>query len=281
MVRNTRYSIHLSNSLYYLGRPCNPEGEFLPDNTPATWEDRDCHDFRPFDSRTSFKLADLLYQKVQMSEANINELLEILAEWAGSLDADADPPFADAKDMYSKIDACHLGDIPWQSFRVSYDGNVKEDDAPWKSKTYDVWFRDPRELLKAQLGNREFANHMDFAPKEVINRKTGARCYQDLMSGQWAWRQADILAEDPNNHGATFCPVILGSDKTTVSVATGQNDYYPLYMSNGLIHNNIRRSHRNGVSLVGLLAIPKSISDVKLHLISTDKLSLSRQRTCW
>ena len=62
----------------------------------------------------------------------------------------------------------------------------------------------------------------------------------------------------PGTNGATFIPVILGSDKTTVSVTTGQNDYYPLYMSNGLIHNNFRRAHRNAVSLIGFLAIPKS-----------------------
>ncbi|KDR77955.1 hypothetical protein GALMADRAFT_94455 [Galerina marginata CBS 339.88] len=78
------------------------------------------------------------------------------------------------------------------------------------------------------------------------------------MSGDWAWRQADKIAEDPQNHGATFCPIILGSDKTTVSVATGQNDYYPLYMSNGLVHNNVRRAHRNALTLIAFLAIPKT-----------------------
>ena len=68
----------------------------------------------------------------------------------------------------------------------------------------------------------------------------------------------DIIAQDVQNHGIVFCPIILGSDKTTVSVATGQNEYYPLYMSNGLIHNNVRQGHRNGVALIALLAIPKS-----------------------
>ena len=53
-------------------------------------------------------------------------------------------------------------------------------------------------------------------------------------------------------------PIILGSDKTTVSVATGQNEYYPLYISIGSIHNNIRRAHRGAVALIAFLAIPKS-----------------------
>jgi len=59
-------------------------------------------------------------------------------------------------------------------------------------------------------------------------------------------------------HGSMFVPVILGSDKTTVSVATGNNEYYPLYASIGNIHNNVRRAHRNSVVLIAFLAIPKS-----------------------
>ena len=55
-----------------------------------------------------------------------------------------------------------------------------------------------------------------------------------------------------------FVPIILGSDKTTVSVRTGNNKYWPLYLSIGNIHNNVRRAHRNGVVLLGFLAIPKS-----------------------
>lgn len=54
-----------------------------------------------------------------------------------------------------------------------------------------------------------------------------------------------------------FVPVILGSDKTTVSVATGQNDFYPLYLSIGNIQNNVRRAHRNALVVIGFLAIPK------------------------
>lgn len=51
--------------------------------------------------------------------------------------------------------------------------------------------------------------------------------------------------------------LLLGSDKTTVSVATGQNDYYPLYLSIGNITNRVRRAHEDGVVVIGFLAIPK------------------------
>ena len=53
-------------------------------------------------------------------------------------------------------------------------------------------------------------------------------------------------------------PVILGSDKTTTSVATGDNEYYPLYLSIGNVHNNVRRAHRDAVEVIGFLSVAKS-----------------------
>ncbi|KAF8262289.1 hypothetical protein EI94DRAFT_1704901 [Lactarius quietus] len=46
-----------------------------------------------------------------------------------------------------------------------------------------------------------------------------------------AWDQADEIAKEEATHGAMFAPVVLGSDKTMVSMAAGQNDFYPLYAS--------------------------------------------------
>jgi hypothetical protein len=69
----------------------------------------------------------------------------------------------------------------------------------------------------------------------------------------------DIISEDPTTHGTLLVPIILGSDKTTVSVATGHIEYWPLYASIGNIHNNIRRAHGSGLVLVGFLSIPKSL----------------------
>jgi len=67
-----------------------------------------------------------------------------------------------------------------------------------------------------------------------------------------------IAKDHADVHGTMLVPIILGSDKTTVSVATGQHDYYPLYLSIGNIHNNTRQAHQNAVVLLAFLAIPKS-----------------------
>jgi hypothetical protein len=67
-----------------------------------------------------------------------------------------------------------------------------------------------------------------------------------------------IALQNPDTAGSMFVPIVMGSDKTTVSVATGHNEYWPLYGSIGNVHNNIRRAHGNGLVLIGFLAIPKS-----------------------
>lgn len=68
-----------------------------------------------------------------------------------------------------------------------------------------------------------------------------------------------MIAADVNTHGAAFVPVWKGSDKMTVSVGTGHVEFYPLYAGIGNVHNNVWRAHHNTISLVGFLAIPKSM----------------------
>jgi hypothetical protein len=149
-----------------VGLPCDMDGNFLPENSPpAPWEDRSPDDFSHFQDRALFELADLLYRRDQMSASNINDLLEV---WAATLSSHQDPPFANKQALYDTIDSIELGDAPWKSFSVSFNGDLNEGDTTsWKHAKYDVWYRDPRTVLHNQLGNQNFALEMDFAPKEV------------------------------------------------------------------------------------------------------------------
>jgi hypothetical protein len=52
-------------------------------------------------------------------------------------------------------------------------------------------------------------------------------------------------------------PVVAGSDKTTVSTASGQQEYHPVYASPGNVLNTARRGHGNAVLPVAFLPIPK------------------------
>ena len=228
------------------------------------------HHWTPFESRSQFEFADFLYRKAQLSAGKIDALTDILAVMYG----EQEPPFQSHREMYRTIDSISLGDAPWQSFAVKYAGPLPENPPTWMTAKYDIWHRDPLTVLESQIGNPDFAGCIDYAPK-VVTDKAGEQEVGDLMSGQWAWDQCvrislfllppfhspdgqETIAQDPETHGATFTPIVLGSDKTTVSIGTGDTAFYPLYISLGNVHNNVRRAHRNAVGLLAFLAIPKS-----------------------
>jgi hypothetical protein len=74
-----------------------------------------------------------------------------------------------------------------------------------------------------------------------------------------------------------FVPVIAGSDKTTVSVATGHQEYHPVYMSPGILTNTARRARGNAFLPVAFLPIPKSIIfDLLSH---PNPINITPQRT--
>ena len=72
--------------------------------------------------------------------------------------------------------------------------------------------------------------------------------------------QDEIITTIPNAKGAMYCPIILGSDKTMVSVATGHVEYHPLYLSIGNPYNTVWCAHHNAVIPIAFLAIPKCMS---------------------
>ncbi|KAF7796680.1 hypothetical protein EIP86_007863 [Pleurotus ostreatoroseus] len=251
---------HVEFHPYLDGIPCDEAGNDLPAGSPPPPPSAHPKEYTPFSDRPEFELADFFFRKVQMSASRIDELMQL---WASTLPPGFRPPFADSGDLYNAIDSIGVGEVPWQCFVVTYTGPRPAENVPaWMDAEFEVWFRCPRAILRNQIGNPDFAQEMDYAPKQVYDGNN-KRQYKDFMSGNWVWRQANKVAQNPAMHGAVYCPVVAGSDKTTVSVATGQNEYYPLYVSNGLVHNTVRRAHRNAVTLCAFLAIPKTDREYK------------------
>ncbi|PSS37092.1 hypothetical protein PHLCEN_2v1058 [Hermanssonia centrifuga] len=236
--------------------PCDPNGNPVPIDTPPTPPNAPNDDWKPFSSRIAFKLGEFLYKEEQMLQRKINKLFEL---WTASLlEHGGTPPFTSQQHMYETIDAITVGDVPWKTFSVKYSGEVPDGTTPsWMLSEYEIHFRDPHLLAQQHLSNPGFKDGFDPIPRRDFDSK-GGRVYNDFMSGSWSWKQADALAQDPKNLGAMIVPLIFGSDKTTVSVATGQNDYYPLYMSTGVITNAYRRAHCDSVVPIAFLATPKS-----------------------
>ena len=138
-----------------------------------------------------------------MPGTEIDELMQI---WVNTLPEGQDPPFADHKELYDTIDATILGDAPWQSFSITYAGDLPVHGSipPWMLSEYDIWFRDPKVVLQNQLANPDFKGEFDYAPYQTFNDK-GEREWKDLMSANWSYEQAvrtfySILYFPTNQH---------------------------------------------------------------------------------
>lgn len=170
------------------GTPCDHHGNFLPPETPPTPPPpKSNDDWTPFASREGFELAEILYLKAHLSQSTINQLLDI---WSATLIPHDDlPPITSHQDLHTQIDAIRLGNIPWRSYTARYQwlcpnaGPVPE----WMNAEYQLWYRDPRQVIHKILANPEFVSNVDYAPHRDF--QDGKRQYCDFMSGDWAWGQ--------------------------------------------------------------------------------------------
>jgi hypothetical protein len=92
--------------------------------------------------------------------------------------------------------------VPWKSFSNFYtDDNgqkaTDENTESWKRKEYDVWYRDPLEVIRNLVDNTALEGEFDYVPfreyqpkeeSDDINDKE--RVFRNYMSGNFAWEQA-------------------------------------------------------------------------------------------
>jgi hypothetical protein len=102
-------------------------------------------------------------------------------------------PFDNDKEMKQRIDEIHLEEMPWKAYSVKYTGEAPLLKTPtWMKKAYEVWYRDPRQIVHNILANEDFDGEFDYTPFREM--KDGKREWSDFMSGNWAWNQAVNLS---------------------------------------------------------------------------------------
>lgn len=120
-----------------------------------------------------------------MPQSHVNELLQVFA--AHTLSKGGSPPLSSNQEMLDIIDSITIGDVPWQSFSLSYNGDRPDQNPPaWMDQTHDCWFRDPRKLLHKMLERADFEHEFDHAAYQEFDQN-GHRRYKDFYSGNWVW----------------------------------------------------------------------------------------------
>jgi len=183
---------------FFEARPCDIDGIFEEQgaNAPTPFPERNNHDWSPFDSRSQFEFADLLYSKAELSSAETNRLLEIWQAWSLESEGHTDAPFKSHRDLLATVDAITYAEASanWKSFSVSYDGEVPEDNPPkWMTDEYAVYYRDPHEVVQNMLADADFADEFDYVPYREY-KGAGNRIYGNYMSGDLANKYAVCIS---------------------------------------------------------------------------------------
>lgn len=168
------------------GTPCDAAGDAITSHVTTGNEPNAEDPWMPYRSQLEFELAEFLFTTTRMPQVQIKRLLEL---WASSLAPHGgQPPFASVNDLLNTIDATAVGDSPWMSSKVRYNGILPDDPPSWMNEEFDVWYRDPLTVIKSILSNPDFAPDFDTTPyREYLGN---VRRWGDFMSGTWAWEEA-------------------------------------------------------------------------------------------
>lgn len=161
-----------------------------PDTQPNPPLPKDAGTWHPFKSRSHFELADFMFRRNEMAGEQIEDLMHILA----SLDSEGQPPFAGRDEVYASIDKI-AEEEEWSSLTLWHtdvdavaEGGDTSTLPSWKQAKYDLWLRDSKKVVQAQLSNPEVKDYIDYAPRQVFGNKH-QRVWSDFMTGNWAWEQ--------------------------------------------------------------------------------------------
>ncbi|KIJ59743.1 hypothetical protein HYDPIDRAFT_32958 [Hydnomerulius pinastri MD-312] len=210
------------------------------------WMDRDVHAndreenvYFPFASASEWELANWLSSSA-LSQNEINQYLRL------QRNIDQPVSFNTAKDLRARIEG--LPEVPrWRCQEIKI-GSYKT-----KSPLMLYW-RDGLEVIKYLFSNPVFAQCIDLTPyREYEGRE---RVYGEFMSADLAW---EIQSELPEGH--SFLGVIGASDKTPLTIGTGNKEMHPLLLSIANIHAGVRmKATSHSFALAAYLPIPKFLN---------------------
>ncbi|THX68147.1 hypothetical protein D6D04_10664 [Aureobasidium pullulans] len=145
-----------------------------------------------------------------------------------------------------------MADIgPWVSKSIT----VPSETSATGSATYQIRYRDPMRAVRFFLGHAGFRDDLCYAPYRAWSDKEHTcRRYTDMPSGDWWWNMQETLNQEPETAGATIVPLIVASDKTKLTLQSGDLQAHAVYLSIGNLKAKARHSNeRPGSILLALL----------------------------
>ncbi|KAG1727147.1 hypothetical protein EDD22DRAFT_982766 [Suillus occidentalis] len=153
----------------------------------------------------------------------------------------------------------------WQLKRIQVKGNSEQAEC----EDLELWLRNPVDCIHELMANPEFDGKVSYSPERVFVDVEGTtRQYDKMWTGEWWWETQGRLPE-----GAVIAPIILTSDKTSLSQFQGDQEVWPVYLTLGNISKDVRRQPlKHAAVLIAYLPM------TKLECFSQEMRSLERYR---
>ncbi|KZT36316.1 hypothetical protein SISSUDRAFT_965712, partial [Sistotremastrum suecicum HHB10207 ss-3] len=200
----------------------------------------------PFQNEGHWDMAKWLVNS-GVSQNKINSFLKL------PIVQDMKFPFTNANGLFKVIDSLPKGP-EWTTLDIKVRGDRLTDEGVPEVETVELYLRNVVECIQDILSDPTLKDEMRFAPCRVWSDETKTeRYYSEMWTGDWWWETQMRLPLS-----STVVPIIFATDKTNLSLFSGDKVAWPVYMTIGNLNKSTRRKvSRRAWRLVGYLPVAK------------------------